>query len=391
MKHILFLCSSHGFEDGRVSQKEAVSLTRLGYKVSMCGQRAQWKYDHPVVMIDVDSGDVVPDWHNAGFPPVASRMTRIKRLRMLWKVAKREKADLHVAHEFESACLAYLYKKIYKTPYVFDVHEGFDDNLYEDFPKFFHPLIRFVMGIFIRAIVKNSSGITAASSANTFYEYAEKINKPHFVLHNAPFVEYFPFSEEEKKPILIVHEGGLGRIRGSKQIAEALCILSKTHDFRFMILGKISSQESRKEFFDIIEQGGISNRIDDHGPMPWKEFGAVESTGQIGIICSQRHLNHYRSLANKLYNYMACGLCVLAMKDSEAEKIINNSNSGICVDTTNPQAIAKGLAYLIDHPEERRQFARNGRKAIEDRYGWHCMEQLMGKFYGEILNKGVKK
>lgn len=390
MKHILFLCSSHGFEDGRVSQKEAVSLTRLGYKVSMCGQRAQWKYDHPVTMIDVDSGEVVPDWHEAGFPPMASRMMRAKRLRTLWRVAKREKADLHVAHEFETACLAYLFKKFHKTPYVFDVHEGFDDNLYENFGKFWHPLIRLVFGLFVHVIVKNSSGITVASSANTFYNYAEKIHKQHFVLHNAPFIEYFPFSEEEQKPILIVHEGGFGRIRGCKQVAEALCILSKTHDFRFMILGKIGSPESRAEFFDIVERGGIANRIDDHGPMPWKEFGAVESAGQIGIICSQRHLNHYRSLANKLYNYMACGLAVLAMKDSEAEKIVNDCNSGICVDTTKPEEIARGLAYLIDHPEERRQFARNGRKAIEEKYGWHCMEKLMGEFYSSILCKEDK-
>ena len=389
-KHILFLCSSHGFEDGRVSQKEAVSLTKLGYKVSMCGQRAQWKYEHPVTMIDVDSGDVVPDWRNAGFPPVASRLTRLKRLRMLWKVAKREKADLHVAHEFESACLACLYKKIYKTPYVFDVHEGFDDNLYEMFGKMWHPLIRFAMGIFVRLIVSNASGITAASSANTFFEYAEKTNKPHFVLHNAPFIEYFPFSETENKPILIIHEGGFGRIRGSKQVAEALCILAKTHDFRFMILGKIFSEADRKEFFDIIEKGGIIGRIDDHGAMPWKEFGAVESSGQIGIICSQRHLNHYRSLANKLYNYMSCGLAVLGMKDSETEKIIRDCNSGICVDTTKPEEIAKGLAYLIDHPDARRQFARNGRKAIEDKYGWHCMERLMGKFYRNILFEETK-
>lgn len=390
MKHILFLCSSHGFEDGRVSQKEAVSLTRLGYRVSMCGQRAQWKYDHPVTMIDVDSGEIVPDWHDAGFPGFATRWQRLRRLKNLWRIAKREQADLHVAHEFESACLAYLYRKIYGTPYVFDVHEGFDDNLYEDFGKFWHPLIRLVMGLFVRAIVKNSSGITAASSANTFYEYAEKIGKPHTVLHNAPFIEYFPFSEEEQKPILIVHEGGFGRIRGCKQVAEALCILSKTHDFRFMILGKIGSPESRAEFFDIVERGGIANRIDDHGPMPWKEFGAVESAGQIGIICSQRHLNHYRSLANKLYNYMACGLAVLAMKDSEAEKIVNDCNSGICVDTTKPEEIARGLAYLIDHPEERRQFARNGRKAIEEKYGWHCMEKLMGEFYSSILCKEDK-
>lgn len=384
MKHILFLCSSHGFEDGRVSQKEAVSLTRLGYKVSMCGQRAQWKYDDPVTMIDVDSGEVVPDWRNAGFPSVASRMTRIRRLKMLWRVAKREKADLHVAHEFESACLAYLFKKIHGTPYVFDVHEGFDDNLYEEFSKIWHPLIRLVFNTIAHAIVRNSSGITAASPVNSIYNYAEKIGKPHFVLHNAPFIEFFPFSEAEQQPILIVHEGAFPRVRGCMQVVEALGILRRTHEFRFMILGKIPPKD-RDDFFRRVDELGLKDVIDDHGPLPWREFGRVESQGQIGIICSQPHPNHYRSLANKLYNYMACGLAVLAMKGSSAEDIINDCQSGICVDTTSPEEIAKGLAFLIDHPEARRQFARNGRQAIENKYGWHCMEKRMESFYAGIF------
>ncbi len=80
MKHILFICSSHGFEDGRVSQKEAVTLVKLGYKVSLCAQKSKWSYDDPVRMIDVDSGEVVNDWRTIGVMPRSTRWKRLRRL-----------------------------------------------------------------------------------------------------------------------------------------------------------------------------------------------------------------------------------------------------------------------------------------------------------------------
>ncbi len=114
----------------------------------------------------------------------------------------------------------------------------------------------------------------------------------------------------------------------------------------------------------------------------------MEATGQIGLICSQPVPNHMLGLSNKLYNYMACGLAVLGMKGSETEKIILEHECGITVDTSRPKEIAKGILWLIDHPEERREMARNGRKAIEQELGWHCMEKVMGELYGEI-EKGL--
>ena len=82
---------------------------------------------------------------------------------------------------------------------------------------------------------------------------------------------------------------------------------------------------------------------------------------------------------------MACGLAILGMKGSATEEIIEDAKSGICVDTTKPEEIASGIAWLLDNPESRREMAVNGRKAIETKYGWHCMEREMRDLYGSIL------
>ena len=78
---------------------------------------------------------------------------------------------------------------------------------------------------------------------------------------------------------------------------------------------------------------------------------------------------------------MACGLAVLGMQGSETEKILKQYDCGITVDTTKPEEIAKGIIWLIDHSAERRQLALNGRKAIDNELGWHCMENVMKSIY----------
>jgi len=206
------------------------------------------------------------------------------------------------------------------------------------------------------------------------------------VLHNAPILEYFPYSETETEVPIIVHEGNLTFERGALEILDALAIVKRERRFKFLVLGTIPD-EVMKPFEIKVGNLGLRDVVDARGRLPWTEFGKVQATGQIGLICSQPVPNHMLSLSNKLYNYMACGLAVLGMKGSETEKIIQAYECGITVDTSRPEEIAKGIIWLIDHPEERRVMARKGRQAIEQELGWPCMERAMGELYGEIEKK----
>ncbi len=213
MKHILFICSSHGFEDGRVSQKEAVTLVKLGYKVSLCAQKSKWSYDDPVRMIDVDSGEVVNDWRTIGVMPRSTRWKRLRRLFRIYAICRREKPDLIVAHEFETAFTARVFHLFNSTPYVFDVHECFEDCLDEGIPTILRPLVKKLFYVLMHSIVKASAGITAVSQASAILQYAQSLGKPNRILHNAPFLEFFPYKTEESHPIVHVQEGWLTQER----------------------------------------------------------------------------------------------------------------------------------------------------------------------------------
>ena len=64
--------------------------------------------------------------------------------------------------------------------------------------------------------------------------------------------------------------------------------------------------------------------------------------------------------------------------------MIDKYQCGIAVDSTDPKAIAEGINYLIEHPRERLEMIRNGRKAIDEELGWHRMEEVMEELYSKI-------
>lgn len=377
--NILVICSGHGIDDDRVSRKQAVSLANLGHTVTVCGQKRLAYVEPKLNLIDVDSLEKLSSIQSQT-KQEASRFKRISRLSNLYKLIKKQKPDLIVAHEFETGTLARFIKRRLGIPYVFDAHECYEDTMHLIFPKIMQGIARRFFVGWLKKIIVRAKAVTVATPASLSYTHAKDMGIPVAVLHNAPIVEYFPYSDIEGETPIIVHEGNLSFERGALEILDALALVSKERKFKFLVLGTIP-EEVLRPFKAKMEALGLSDVVEMRGRLQWTEFGKIQATGQIGLICSQPIPNHMKGLSNKLYNYMACGLAVLGMQGSESEKIIKQYDCGITVDTTRPAEIAKGIIWLIDHPAERRQMALNGRKAIDKELGWHCMEKVMKDIY----------
>jgi glycosyltransferase involved in cell wall biosynthesis len=386
---ILFLCSSHSLDDSRVTRKQAVSLSKNGHEVTVCAMKRNDYEEKSVKLIDIDQ--VAKNAKKStNMNENYARLNRLRRLSVLYSYAKQTKPDLVVAHEFETAILAYLLRKLFNIPYVFDSHECYNETIRELVPFPFKALTEKIVVFCLKIISRNAEAVTVVSPATEVFFKELSAQTPVEVLHNSPILEYFPYNEEETSTLIIVHDGIFGYERGIIQILHALALVGNKVDFKFLILGTIS-RDARAAFDDEVERLGLKSAIDAPGELPWTEFGKVEATGQIGLICSQLNPNYMLSLSHKLYTYMACGLAVIGMKDSETDKILNRYNCGIGIDTASPEEIAKAIIYLSEHPEERKRMARNGRKAIEEELGWHRMEEKMKILYSEIERKLEKK
>ena len=73
---------------------------------------------------------------------------------------------------------------------------------------------------------------------------------------------------------------------------------------------------------------------------------------------------------NKLYEYMAAGLPVIASDFSHWREIIAAANCGLLVDPLDSSAIARAIEYIFAHPEEAAAMGERGRRAVAERYNW---------------------
>ena len=84
-------------------------------------------------------------------------------------------------------------------------------------------------------------------------------------------------------------------------------------------------------------------------------YAASADIGVSPIVASC--LNYRYSLPNKLFQYMAAGIPVVASDFRQVRDVVEGSGAGVVVDTTRPEAIARAIGRILADPDRGR---RNG-------------------------------
>lgn len=121
-----------------------------------------------------------------------------------------------------------------------------------------------------------------------------------------------------------------------------------------------------------IKELGISEIIDVRPSIPMQDMPRVLQSCDAGLIAYGRDLG-IESLPNRLFEYMAIGLPIIAPSYArEIASIIETEQCGILVDFENPIDIAKALVELSHHPNKCREMGRRSRDAFLARHNWEA-------------------
>jgi len=153
-----------------------------------------------------------------------------------------------------------------------------------------------------------------------------------------------------------------------------------------LIVGKILGTNKFSKWVDnYIRTNGLEENIELIDWIPHSDVVRYIETSVVGIILFQpTHYNNLIGLPNKLFEYMACRIPVIASNFQEIREIVEESNCGILVDPTKIQEISDAILWLLEHPEEAEQMGENGRLAVEETYNWGNMEKRLFKVYEEL-------
>jgi glycosyltransferase involved in cell wall biosynthesis len=91
------------------------------------------------------------------------------------------------------------------------------------------------------------------------------------------------------------------------------------------------------------------------------------------------------ALPTKMFEYMSAELPVIASNFPLWRDIVERHDCGMCVDPTDPAAIAAAIRSLIDAPARVEALGRAGRVAVLTMFSWPQAERELLALYHALL------
>mgnify|MGYP000847076083 CR=1 FL=1 len=371
MKKICILTSVHPRYDTRIFIKQARSLVRAGYDVTLLvadGFGCEKKDD--IHIIDVGIGSMGR----------MSRMTRIVLL--LYRKALSIDASIYHFHDPE-LITAGLLLKAQRKRVIYDVHEDYQKAILSR--NYLNPSLRKItsdlFAIYERFGAKFFTGVVPATHA--IAKRFESLNRNVVVVQNFP-IQDDPADTEvpwKTRSDTVAYVGAISVLRGVKEMVNAVGLASEGIDVTLALAGNFSPQSLKKE----IEYLDGWKHTQYLGYLPHENVTQLLCGIKAGLVLFHPEPNHIFSQPNKLFEYMSAGIPVIASHFPYWRRIIEGSRCGICVDPLNTQEIAVAIRWILEHPEEAELMGKNGRREVQERYNWSVEENKFLSFYEKLL------
>ncbi len=377
--HVVMLVRNAYTHDSRV-EKEARTLVAAGHRVSIVADAARGLPAH-----ETRDGSEI---HR-----VARRGPPIPGLRFVvheWRLARRLTAlRPTILHAHDTNALVPVARAAAKLgiPYVYDAHD-----LWLGRPRRERGRLYFALGRLYHSFVERRLVPRAAATLTVSPPIVGHLRR-HYRL---PIVHLVPNYPEVTGPVerrelrdlpggdaidperpVVLYLGGLMAGRGLEELVDAIGLVPAV---QLVMLGSG------------VEEGALRARADAAGAsvliLPPVAPGLVEAyaaSADVGVSpILPSCLNYRYSLPNKLFQYMAAGIPVVASDFRQVRAVVEGSGAGVVADTTNPIAIANGIRQVLADPAEAAAMGARGRAAVIDRYNWEVSAAVLLEVYAGL-------
>lgn len=360
---ICHITTAHPCFDIRIFHKECKVLADAGYEVYLVAQH--------------DKEEVVDGVHIIPLPKVKSRMERMSFLvNKAFEIALKLNADVYHFHDPEFIPKALKLKRLSKRV-IYDAHEDVPRQIMSKpyLKGFSRVLFSRVFEIYENYAARKFDVIITATPH--IRDRFLKLNPNTVDVNNYPIMDEFdsvPAWDERNNDICYI--GGISRVRGIIELIKALEFVDTT----LHLAGYFESVELEEEV----------KKLD--GWKKVKYYGFVDRSGirdilcnvKVGVITLYPEPNHIKSLPIKMFEYMAAGLAIVASNFPLWEEIIRKSGCGLCVNPSDPEAIAQKIRYLLTNDEIARKMGECGRRWVLENCRWEKESEKLKRIYEKL-------
>jgi glycosyltransferase involved in cell wall biosynthesis len=295
-----------------------------------------------------------------------------------------KKADVLVANDLDTLLPNYLISKIKGLPLVYDSHE-----YYTEVPELQgNPTKKKIwLGVEQFIFPKLKKVFTVNASIAQIYEekYKVKLN----VLRNVPRKSHLQLDSKATlrkqlnlppdKKIIIMQGSGINVSRGGEEAVEAMQFVENT------LLYIIGAGDA----ISLLKQMVIDLKLQDTvifiAKLPYRELLNYTACADAGLTLDKdNYLNYRYSLPNKLFDYFACGLPVIASKLVEIEKIHHQFPFGILLTEVTAQSVAAAIRSVDVNAPVYQDWLVNIKKASE-LLCWENEEKIIEEVYRDLV------
>ena len=178
---------------------------------------------------------------------------------------------------------------------------------------------------------------------------------------------------------IVLHLGGYQPDRGLEQLVAAFALLPTAHLVLLGIRPGVTPVDR------VAREHSVADRVHCLAPVPSNDVIAYAASASVGVMpILPTTPNNAASLPNKLFQYMAAGLPVVATALPHLHEIVEESGAGTCVDSSDPRALARAIGHIIDTPQVSARMGNAGRRAVEERYNWDAAAATLRGVYARI-------
>ena len=370
---ICMLTNVHSPFDQRIFYKEAQALVQGGYRVVVVGPGpAEW-----CGLCDGVEIQTVPVPNG-----VRHRLCNLGRL--LW-AGLATKADCYHFHDPE-LLLVGVALRLFGRRVVYDVHEHFP--LVALVRPWVPARLRRVLAATVD-IVERSLARHLTAVVGVVEEQGQRFaTRPFAVVKNYPRLECFAPGGKKDGPYSLVHIGSLSEDRGGLFLLEIMRELAKTHpQVRLLSVGRFHSPALRQRFAARRREWGLEANIDCcETRVRYDELGALIGACRVGLIPGQVSAKNMAAFVpTKLFEYLACGVPVVASDLPSIRNFRARADWGTLADPSDPADHARAIGCLLDDPREARAKGIRGRHAAEAFFNWDAEAEKLLEFYAAIM------
>ncbi len=361
----------HKWDDARIFKRSCQFLVKLGLKVSY-----------------VATSEVPQKLKGLDFYPLKPRRGLRRRLISSYKayvIASKINADIYHFHDPDLIPWMFLLR-LQKKKVIYDIHENFHEKFYH-YSSPANQFLGFLYGVYELPIRVFSGIITVSESLRQLY--AKKAKRSCVVMNVPPKSALPSIKSSEKSTVPLIYiSGQQSKKRNCTEMVEALPQIKKTYpNVKLMLVGRFVPELYEQELIEKAKALGVEKNLVIEGMLPWEENFTRTAKATLGCVFYEDNPNNRVGVPNRLFEYMACGVPILAENFIELQRITNDAQCGLLVDSSKPVEIANAALEMLSNQDRAMNMGQKGKEAVFQKYNFEEEVKKMLNFYEEILSE----